>query len=93
MVNIRINGDKVLLELTEKFDKVKLSSFVIDIIVIDEFYLDKEIKDVIDLVYDNIYKFYKVQFNLEFFKVEICKGVVCFRYVRFIVKVRNYCYI
>lgn len=60
MVNIRINGDKVLLELTEKFDKVKLSSFVIDIIVIDEFYLDKEIKDVIDLVYDNIYKFYKV---------------------------------
>lgn len=60
MVNIRINGNKVLLELTEKFDKVKLSSFVIDIIVIDEFYLDKEIKDVIDLVYDNIYKFYKV---------------------------------
>lgn len=60
LINVRIYGDKVLLELIERFDKVKLSSFVINMFVIDELVFDKEVKDVIDLVYNNIYKFYKV---------------------------------
>lgn len=60
LINVRIFGDKVLLELIERFDKVKLSSFVINMFVIDELVFDKEVKDVIDLVYNNIYKFYKV---------------------------------
>lgn len=93
MANIRTNGDKALLELTEKFDKAKLLSPVIDITATDEPHLDKEIKDAIDLAYDNIYKFHKAQLNLEPLKVETCKGVVCSRHVRPIAKVRNYCHI
>lgn len=89
MANVRTNGDKALLELTEKFDKAKLSCPVIDMAAADEPDLDKEIKDAIDLAYDNIYKFHKAQLNLEPLVVETCKGVVCSRHVRPIAKVSN----
>ena len=90
MANIRTDGDKALLELTEKFDKAKLSCPVINITATDEPHLDKEIKDAIDLAYDNIYKFHKAQLDLEPLVVETCKGVVCSRHVRPIAKVSNY---
>ena len=89
MANVRANGDKALLELTEKFDKAKLSCPVIDLTKTDEPHLDKEIKDAIDLAYNNIYKFHKAQLNLEPLVVETCKGVVCSRHVRPIAKVSN----
>ena len=89
MANVRTNGDKALLELTEKFDKVKLSCPVIDMKTIDEPHIDKGIKSAIDLAYNNIYKFHKAQLNLEPLVVETCKGVVCSRHVRPIAKVSN----
>jgi len=91
MANVRTNGDKALLELTEKFDKAKLSCPVIDMTATDDPHLDKEIKNAIDLAYNNIYKFHKAQVNLEPLVVETCKGVVCSRHVRPIAKVSD-CY-
>ena len=91
MANVRTNGDNALLELTEKFDKAKLSCPVIDMTATDEPQLDKEIKDAIDLAYDNIYKFHKAQLDLEPLVVETCKGVVCSRHVRPIAKV-SFCH-
>lgn len=89
MANVRSNGDKALLELTEKFDKAKLSCPVIDVSAADEPLLERDVKDAIDLAYDNIYKFHKAQLNLEPLVVETCKGVVCSRHVRPIEKVSN----
>lgn len=91
MVNVRTSGDKALVALTEKFDKAKLSCPVIDMTATGEPHLDQEIKDAIDLAYDNIYKFHKAQLNLEPLVVETCKGVVCSRHVRPIAKVSD-CY-
>lgn len=90
IANVRASGDKMLLELTEKFDKAKLSSPVIDVSSIAEPVLDKEVADSIELAYDNIYKFHKAQLNLEPLVVETCKGVVCSRHVRAIEKVGLY---
>ncbi|KAL9950266.1 hypothetical protein ACROYT_G042741 [Oculina patagonica] len=90
MANVRSNGDKALLELTEKFDKAKLSCPVIDVSAVDEPVLEKDVKDAIDLAYGNIYKFHKAQLNLEPLVVETCKGVVCSRHVRPIEKVGLY---
>lgn len=89
MTSVRTNGDKALLELTEKFDKAKLSSPVIDVSAVDEPVLEKDIRDAIDLAYGNIYKFHKAQLNLEPLVVETCKGVVCSRHVRSIERVSN----
>lgn len=89
MASVRTNGDKALLELTEKFDKAKLSSPVIDVSAVDEPVLEKDIRDAIDLAYDNIFKFHKAQLNLEPLVVETCKGVVCSRHVRSIERVSN----
>ena len=89
MANVRCNGDKALLELTEKFDKAKLTHPVIDVSVADEPVLDKDVRDAIDLAYNNIYKFHKAQLNLEPLIVETCKGVVCSRHVRPIEKVSD----
>ena len=90
MANVRTNGDKALLELTEKFDKAKLSSPVIDVSAADEPVLDEQVKAAIDLAYNNIYKFHKAQLNLEPLVVETCKGVVCSRHVRPIERVSKH---
>ena len=87
MADIRTNGDKALLELTEKFDKAKLAHPVIDVSAVDEPVLERDIRDAIDLAYNNIHKFHKAQLNLEPLVVETCKGVVCSRHVRPIEKV------
>ena len=87
LANVRTNGDKALLELTERFDKAKLDSPVIDVSEINEPILDSEVQNAIDLAYNNIYKFHKAQLNPEPLVVETCKGVVCSRHVRAIEKV------
>ena len=89
IADVRTNGDKTLLELTEKFDKAKLASPVIDVSTVDEPVLDQEVQDAIDLAYSNIYKFHKAQLNLDPLVVETCKGVVCSRHVRAIEKVSD----
>ena len=90
LTNVRTYGDKALLELTERFDKAKLSSPVINMSATDEPVLDKEVKDAIDLAYNNIYKFHKAQLDLEPLVVETCKGVVCSRHVRPIERVSKH---
>lgn len=90
LTNVQNNGDKALLELTERFDKAKLSSPVINMSATDEPVLDKEVKDAIDLAYNNIFKFHKAQLDLEPLVIETCKGVVCSRHVRPIERVGLY---
>ena len=88
--NVKQNGDKALLELTEKFDKVKLSSPVLEVGSLQVPALSENVKAAIDLAYDNIYKFHKAQLNPEPLEVETCKGVKCSRHVRPIEKVGLY---
>ena len=88
--NVKTNGDKALLELTEKFDKVKLSTPVLEVNSLKEPSLNKEVREAIDLAFDNIHKFHSAQMNLKPLEVETCKGVKCSRHVRPIEKVGLY---
>lgn len=89
--NVISNGDKALIELTEKFDKVKLQSPILKAPFPPELYqLPKEIKDALDLSIDNVYKFHKAQLVSETLKVETSPGVVCSRFSRPIEKVGLY---
>ena len=87
IANVCSNGDRALLELTEKFDKVKLASPIIEVSSVQEPLLESKVKDAIDLAYENIFKFHKAQLNLEPMVVETCKGVICSRHPRPIEKV------
>ena len=90
--DVRKNGDKALVKLTEKFDKVKLSTPVIDNLNETDVKLEKDLQDAIDLAYSNIFKFHKEQLNAKPVTVETVKGVVCSRHIRPIEKVsRGFC--
>lgn len=88
--NVINNGDKALLELTEKFDKVKLDSPILQAPFPPELYeLPQDMKDALDLSIDNVYKFHHAQLQ-EKLKVETAPGVVCSRFSRPIEKVGLY---
>lgn len=90
---VRNEGDKALLELTEKFDKVKLDSPVIEA-PFDEklLQLPNEVKAAIDLSIANVEKFHSAQLakpnggtggeNTYTLRVETSPGVVCSRFSR-----------
>ncbi|ODV59800.1 trifunctional histidinol dehydrogenase/phosphoribosyl-AMP cyclohydrolase/phosphoribosyl-ATP diphosphatase ASCRUDRAFT_9025 [Ascoidea rubescens DSM 1968] len=82
--NIKNNGDKALIELTEKFDRVKLSSSIIKAPFSPELYqLPKKIQDALDLSIENVYKFHKAQIdNIKPLTIETSKGVACSRFSR-----------
>ncbi|GMM38840.1 trifunctional histidinol dehydrogenase/phosphoribosyl-AMP cyclohydrolase/phosphoribosyl-ATP diphosphatase [Saccharomycopsis crataegensis] len=89
--NVIKNGDKALLELTEKFDKVKLSSPIIRAPFAPELYqLPKDIKDALDLSMENVHKFHVAQLQKETMEVETSPGVICSRFSRPIEKVGLY---
>ncbi|GAC99652.1 histidinol dehydrogenase [Pseudozyma hubeiensis SY62] len=62
--SVKERGDAALLELTEKFDKAKLTNPVRLPPFVDDSVMAKikpEVKVAIDIAYDNIYKFHKAQ--------------------------------
>ena len=58
--NVELYGDKSLIDYTNKFDNVKLSHLKInaDKISNSEKNIGKELKDAINIAFDNIYKFH-----------------------------------
>jgi len=89
--DVRKRGDIALIELTEKFDGVKLESPVISAPFPPEaMALDEPTRLAIDQAYDNIYKFHDAQYDRSTLVVETMPGVVCSRFSRPIKRVGLY---
>jgi phosphoribosyl-ATP pyrophosphohydrolase/phosphoribosyl-AMP cyclohydrolase/histidinol dehydrogenase len=89
--SVRAKGDEALLELTSKFDGVKLASPVLKAPFDPKLYeITQELKDAIDLSIENVYKFHKAQLQTDTLRVETQPGVICSRFSRPIEKVGLY---
>ncbi|MFD0941810.1 histidinol dehydrogenase [Pedobacter boryungensis] len=88
---VKSDGDSALLSYAEKFDNVKLSSLFMDKEEFNELakQIPKEVKNAINIAYQNIYKFHEAQLKTEA-KIETMPGVNCWREVRAIEKVGLY---
>ena len=75
---VRRDGDKALLELTEKFDKVKLERVVLDIAIVRQQAekTDADVKRAIDQAYANIRAFHDAQQPTPV-RMETMPGVLC----------------
>ena len=89
--NVELYGDKSLIDYTNKFDNVKLTDLKInpDKISNSEKNIDKELKDAINIAFDNIYKFHENQIYKSK-KIETTKGVLCWQEKRAIENVGLY---
>jgi len=78
---VKKQGDKALIDLTFKFDKVKIKNLKLDANTIKkaEKSISPALKKAIDEAYKNIYKFHSVQLNNKIEKIETTPGVVCWR--------------
>ncbi|KAI8097214.1 histidinol dehydrogenase-domain-containing protein [Halteromyces radiatus] len=91
MKDVRERGDKALIDLTRKFDRVELSTPTIKAPFPPELMqLDPKTKAAIDQAYSNIYKFHDAQMDRETLVVETMPGVVCSRFARPIERVGLY---
>lgn len=80
---VRARGDEALLELTAKFDGVKLDSPVLKAPFAPELYdISDELKKAIDISIENVEKFHAAQLQTETLKVETQPGVICSRFAR-----------
>jgi histidinol dehydrogenase len=88
---VKSDGDKALLAFTEQFDQVKLSQLFIGKEAIEKLALQipVDVKQAIDVAYNNIYTFHKAQLKTEA-KIETMPGVNCWREARAIEKVGLY---
>ena len=88
---IQSEKDKALIDFTEKFDKVKLSSLEVSLEEIEEAksLISEELKQAIQLAASNIEKFHSVQ-REEIKVIETTKGVNCWRESRGIENVGIY---
>ncbi|WP_010449160.1 histidinol dehydrogenase [Vibrio rotiferianus] len=91
IAKVRKEGDAALLELTEKFDRVKPESIRVSNQEIDEASarLSEKMKNALEQAYENIAKFHKAQ-KPQPIKVETQPGVVCEQVTRPIQKVGLY---
>ncbi|SCU95162.1 LAMI_0F01288g1_1 [Lachancea mirantina] len=89
---VQKEGDKALIEFTNKFDGVKLESPVLKAPFPKEYFegLTDEMKEALDLSMENVRKFHEAQLQKETLKVETQPGVVCSRFPRPIEKVGLY---
>ncbi len=78
--NVKVNGDKALIQYTKKFDNIDLKeiSFDLEIIDISEIDIDPELKESIDNAFNNIYKFHESQLFVSK-KIETSKEVFCWQ--------------
>ncbi|CCK69165.1 trifunctional histidinol dehydrogenase/phosphoribosyl-AMP cyclohydrolase/phosphoribosyl-ATP diphosphatase KNAG_0C00510 [Huiozyma naganishii CBS 8797] len=90
--NIKSKGDKALIEYTEKFDGVRLSTPVMNAPFPPESYQDlsEEMMEALDLSIENVRKFHAAQLQTEPLVVETQPGVTCSRFPRPIEKVGLY---
>jgi len=78
--NVKVNGDKALIQYTKKFDNIDLKeiSFDLERIDISEVDIDSELKESIDTAFNNIYKFHESQLFISK-KIETSKEVFCWQ--------------
>ncbi|KAG7916668.1 hypothetical protein KL934_002785 [Ogataea polymorpha] len=88
---VRTKGDAALVELTAKFDKVQLSSPVLNAPFPAEMMnISEDVRKAIDISFANIKTFHEAQNQKETLRVETCPGVVCSRFARPIERVGCY---
>ena len=78
--NVKVNGDKALIQYTKKFDNIDLKeiSFDLERIDISEIDIDPDLKESIDNAFNNIYKFHESQLFVSK-KIETSKEVFCWQ--------------
>ncbi len=88
---VRKDGDKAIIELTEKFDNVLLSSLEVTLEEVNEGIskVSEDLKSAIDQAYANIKLFHQSQ-EIKGTKVETTSGVVCWQESRAIERVGLY---
>ena len=89
--SVRKDGDKAILALTERFDKVKLDSLEVsqEECKVGVDLVSEELKNAINLAYENIKQFHESQ-QLESKKIETTKGVTCWQEARAIERIGLY---
>ena len=89
--NVKLYGDKSLIDYTNKFDKVNLNNLIVSDKKINnsENEIDKDLKESINIAFNNIYKFHKNQ-TFNFKKIETTQGVFCWQEKRAIENVGLY---
>ena len=70
------NGDKALIEFTEKFDSVKIDKIQVSKEEIDNATVNDELKKAIDVAITNVDKFHSAQLE-KTINIETTKGVNC----------------
>lgn len=73
------SGDQVLIDYTEKWDQTKLNALEVSLEEWNNAEIDDKLKSAIDLAYDNIFAFHKVQKAKAIVKIETMPGVNCWR--------------
>ncbi len=88
---VKASGDQALKEYTKKFDRTEIDDLEVrsQELTTAENTLSKDLKQAIDLAYDNIYKFHKAQ-QTSRVEVETTSGVDCWQEKRPIQKVGFY---
>lgn len=88
---VKASGDQALKEYTKKFDRTEIDNLTVTSqeLTTAENTLSKDLKQAIDLAYDNIYKFHKAQQTTRV-EVETTSGVDCWQEKRPIQKVGFY---
>ncbi len=88
---VKASGDQALKEYTKKFDRTEIDDLEVSSqeLTTAENTLSKDLKQAIDLAYDNIYKFHKAQQTTRV-EVETTSGVDCWQEKRPIQKVGFY---
>ena len=78
---VKSKGDKALIDLTKKFDGVKISKLIVEESTISKAVksISPSLKKAIDTAYKNIYKFHSVQLSNKTDKVETMPGILCWR--------------
>jgi histidinol dehydrogenase len=78
--SVKIKGDKALIELTKKFDKVLVRNLQVDekMIKASGKNISTSLKKAIDRAYKNIYTFHASQVS-KVEKIETISGVICWR--------------
>ena len=83
------NGDKALIEFTEKFDSVKIDKIQVSKEEINNATVSNELKKAIDVAIANVEKFHSAQLETTI-NIETTKGVNCWREPRAIQSVGFY---
>ena len=89
--NVELKGDEALVDYTNKFDKVNLNDLIVSDKKINnsENDIGKDLKESINIAFNNIYKFHKNQIFVPK-KIETSSGVFCWQEKRAIENVGLY---